>query len=113
MTLLSDIACVKVVGEAESAADALPIVESLKPDLVLLDWESDGAREGQSGLIGNFSQDTPVVVLTDYRSENTVARCLALGATAVFDKAIDTDHLLDFVSNICASNQVASNTLQS
>jgi PAS domain S-box-containing protein len=92
--LLSDVSGARVVGEAETAADALDAIERLRPDAIILDLR---LREG-SGLdvLAALRERSPrplVVVLTNSEDAEYRARCAALGVAQYLDKSRDFDRV--------------------
>jgi two-component system, cell cycle sensor histidine kinase and response regulator CckA len=64
-----------VVGTAASAAECLERAESQRPDLVLMDIRIEGALDGiETARILRTRYDVPVIFLTAFADEHTVAR---------------------------------------
>jgi two-component system cell cycle sensor histidine kinase/response regulator CckA len=64
-----------VVGTAASAAECLERAESHRPDLVLMDIRIEGALDGiETARILRTRYDVPVIYLTAFADEHTVAR---------------------------------------
>jgi DNA-binding NarL/FixJ family response regulator len=79
--LLQKIENVRVVGEAETGADAVDLVAQLKPDLVLMDI----AMPGLSGLeatelLAQQCPETRVIILSMHLEQEYVLRALQVGA---------------------------------
>jgi DNA-binding NarL/FixJ family response regulator len=98
---LADLADAPVVGVAETETQAAAWLRD-HADVWHLAVIDLFLREG-SGL-GVLSACTPrrphqrVVVLTNYATPDIRARCLALGADAVFDKSNELDDFFDYCS---------------
>lgn len=77
----------RVVGEAGSAAEAVSLVRSLKPDLVIMDVEMPGS----DGIVaaGRCIDQHPqcmVIILTIHNLPDVRARAMAAGAWAFVEK---------------------------
>ena len=80
--MLDTQADIEVVGEATNGAEALALVESLRPDLVLMDLQMpkvDGATATQR--IRAENDDVQVLVLTTYDTDADISRAVEAGAT--------------------------------
>ncbi len=80
-TLLDMHPALQVVGEAESAEAALPLVEELVPDVVLLDLVLPGMNGVEATRqIKKISPRTQIVVLTSYAEDEHIFPALRAGA---------------------------------
>lgn len=106
--MLAAFSGVRVVGVAESATEALVWLRAHRCDLLLLDLSLRDDSMHESGLRlldalanaahADIASVPPLrVVLADGPSDALRRRCAALGASAVFDKAIQLDELFDFL----------------
>lgn len=73
-----------VVGEARNGREALEIVASLHPDVLLLDL-SMPVLDGMA-VLKELAGTVPVVVLSGYGEEDMGRDCLELGASAFLEK---------------------------
>jgi two-component system, OmpR family, response regulator len=96
---LEETAPVKVLGHADGERAALAWLqgEGLGCDLVIVDLF---LREG-SGIevlkaLEKSGHPATRVVLSNYATPETRQRCLALGASRVFDKSSELDALIDY-----------------
>jgi NarL family two-component system response regulator LiaR len=88
-TLLDMYLDLQVVGEAESAEAALPLVEELVPDVVLLDLVLPGINGVEATRqIKRISPRTQVVVLTSYAEDEHIFPALRAGALSYLLKDI-------------------------
>lgn len=89
---------IDVVGEALNGHEALKLVESLQPDVVLMDItmpEMDGL-EATRRIKDRYSQ-VQVLVLTMHRSEEYFFEMLKAGASGYILKGAKTDELIEAV----------------
>ncbi|MFF1820271.1 response regulator [Kribbella sp. NPDC058245] len=87
---------ISVVGEAGDGSEALALVESTRPDVVLMDLRmprTDGVTA--TGAIASGYPETKVLVLTTYDTDTDILHAVEAGATGYLLK--DTPHaeLLD------------------
>jgi DNA-binding NarL/FixJ family response regulator len=93
----------RVVGEARSGLDAVRVVDSVQPDLVLMDVvmpEMNGI-EATRQLLAR-SANLRVVALSSYGDRRYVAGMLASGARGYVLKSSSTDELRDAVHAVMA-----------
>jgi len=95
ITLMQDRPDLAVVGEAGSAAEALRLVEQLRPDVVLMDIRMPGLSglEATRQIAERFPQ-TKVVVLTSYADDELVVRAIRAGAVGYVLKQVGNEELL-------------------
>ncbi len=89
-----------VVGYAESETEAIKLIDSLCPDLVVADIQlkqGSGLRVLRHVREHSYLPRPIVVMLTNYASTEYYDRSLAAGADAVFDKTSQYDEFLDFL----------------
>src|ERR1051326_6191009 len=89
---------IEVVGEAGTAAEPLKMVDSAKPDVLLLDLTFPD-KSGFDILNELRSIDTAplVVVLTWHTEPSYAARAIAAGAHGYVNKAVEPKELLDSI----------------
>jgi DNA-binding NarL/FixJ family response regulator len=95
MTLMQDRPDLAVVGEAGSAAEALRLVEQLRPDVVLMDirMPGEGGLEATRQIAARFPA-TKVVMLTSYADDELVVRAIRAGAVGYVLKQVGNEELL-------------------
>ena len=98
LTLFADIEGLEVVGQAGNAASALNEIRELRPHLVILDVQ----MTGMSGIdllpqIKKLAPPPVVMMLTNFPFPQYRARCKESGCDYFFDKAKETDEMLDVV----------------
>lgn len=97
---LARIAGVQVVGRADDVVGAIELVDTARPELVLLDLSlRDGGRgvDVLKHVLGR-SLSIEVVVLTSDASEDAREACLRVGASAFFDKSLEFDQAFEHVA---------------
>jgi DNA-binding NarL/FixJ family response regulator len=108
---------VEVVGEASNGSEALSLVGSLHPDLVLMDLqmpEMDGVAAIRR--IRRRYDDVNVLVLTTYDTDSDITRAVEAGATGYLLKDASRDELMRAIhlaarGESVLSPQVASRVL--
>src|SRR5690606_26548036 len=91
----------EVCGEAESASQALSLVEKLKPDLVL----TDISLTGRSGLeltkdLRVLQPELPVLVLSMHEESLYAGRALRAGARGYVMKRAGGDHVVEAIREV-------------
>lgn len=86
---------VRVVGEAVGAENAIGVIDSLRPDIVLCDVRMQGA----SGLdlcrtIRERNPASKVILLSVYEDEQYLFQALRVGASGYLLKGISSDELV-------------------
>ena len=94
VAVLSDDADFQVVGAAASAEDGLRLVQTERPDVLLLDLELPGASgiDALPGLL-EASPDTKVIVFTAYDTEERVLGALRAGAKGYLLKGSPSEEI--------------------
>lgn len=103
ISALEEIAPVKVVGFAESEHEACDWLASHNGDwqLAIVDlFLKEGSGLGVLKGSRSRADYQKVVVLTNYATDDIRARCMALGADAVFDKSNELELLFDFCTDV-------------
>jgi DNA-binding NarL/FixJ family response regulator len=92
---------IEVVGEAESLCDARKGIYSSSPEAVILDISlPDGSGVEILKLIRNWRREIRVVVLTYDPSKELRAKCMELGAAAIFDKLNGFNKAVEFLHGL-------------
>ena len=100
---------IEVVGEATTGAEALTMVKSLRPDLVLMDLqmpELDGATATRH--IRAEYGDVHVLILTTYDTDADISRAVDAGATGYLLKDARRDELFQAVRVAARGESVLS-----
>jgi NarL family two-component system response regulator LiaR len=86
---------IEVVGEAESGEQAVQLVASLRPEVVLMDLEMPGMGGIEAARqIGNRYPEVKIVVLTSHAAEEDVFPALKAGALGYLLKHSAPDDVL-------------------
>ncbi|MEU7145423.1 response regulator transcription factor [Nocardia sp. NPDC046473] len=96
---------IEVVGEAADGHEVIELVESLRPDVVLMDLympRCDGIEA--TSVIRRDHPETQVVVLTTYADDDLVIRALQAGALGYLTKSADR-HQIGRAVHAAASEQ--------
>jgi two-component system nitrogen regulation response regulator GlnG len=90
--------------EAQSAEQALEMLSTVKPDLVLLDIEMPG-KSGIDALqeIKQREQFIPVIIMTAYGSGDRVIKAMKYGAYEYIEKPFDIPRLISLVEEALKS----------
>lgn len=90
---------VEVVAEASSGEDALELVESAKPDVVLMDLRLGAGMDGARATAEIVARPDPprVVVLTTYDTDADILRAVEAGAAGYLLKDTAPHVLIDSV----------------
>jgi two-component system, NarL family, response regulator LiaR len=106
-TLLDMYPDLQVVGEAESAEAALPLVEELVPDVVLLDLVLPGLNGVEATRqMKRISPRTQIVVLTSYAEDEHIFPALRAGALSYLLKDIRPRELAESVRKAARGESV-------
>ncbi len=79
----------EVVGEAETGEDAVEVVKSLEPDLVLMDLNLPGidGLEATKRILATRSKHVVVLMVSTYEAEEFAPRAAEAGAAAYISKS--------------------------
>jgi len=98
---LTEGAKVDIVGRARTGEDALLLVESLSPNLVLTDLSMSGINGFEVARQIKMRPDAPkVIVVTFHDSETLRHEAFAAGADGVVDKAKVTERLMPVIRQL-------------
>ena len=102
---LSDIATIRVVATAgdEATATAWLTLHHGGCELIIVDiFLATGSGLGVIRAAKEMGAAGTLVVLSNFATPEMRARCLALGATRVFDKSTEVDELFGFCAGLAA-----------
>jgi RNA polymerase sigma factor (sigma-70 family) len=99
-TLLREEADIEVVGEAADGFEALGLVLTLRPEVVLLDLVIPGLAGAEAiRKIKDSAKGVEVLVLTSFAEEGQVQQAVAAGAVGYVLKDVLKDDLLQAIRN--------------
>jgi DNA-binding NarL/FixJ family response regulator len=100
-------ACIEVIGEAGTVADAIRLAGELVPDVVLLDIRlPDGSGLDACKAILHDHPQIRVLVLTSFSSDNLIYDAVVAGAQGYIMKEIDPAALIKSILDAAAGRSV-------
>ncbi|MFC7547298.1 response regulator [Plantactinospora sp. GCM10030261] len=98
-----------VVGEAGSGTEAVTVVESVRPDVVLMDLRMPG-MDGVSAIrtLADRGSEARVLVLTTYDTDSDVLPAVQAGATGYLLKDTSRNELMRAVRSAAAGQATLS-----
>lgn len=98
---------IEVVGEADSGEDAVAMVESLQPDVVLMDVRMPGIGGVEATrLVTTAHPEIRVIVFTTFDIDEYAFGGLTAGASAFLLKSTTPDKLMEAVRTVAAGDGV-------
>jgi DNA-binding NarL/FixJ family response regulator len=104
VTIISALPDVTVVGQADTAFEAIESIRNLRPAIVVLDLSMPGG--GGMHVLETIKKDRPapvVVMLTNFAHEPYRQKCLQLGADFFFDKSTEVGRLAEVLRQLSAT----------
>src|ERR1700691_2976481 len=90
----------KICGEAPNGADGVESFKSLRPDVVIVDFQMPGLNGVETArLILQVASDVPILMFTDHASAELENYALGAGIRAVVSK-IDTFLMVGIIKAI-------------
>jgi two-component system response regulator NreC len=108
-SLLSSVPSLEIVGEAKNGGEAVKLVESLKPDLVLMDL-SMPMMDGMEAIrrIKRVSGQTKILVLTVHKNEEYILATFQAGADGYALKYVSHSDLVSAIETVLAGETYLS-----
>jgi len=103
---------IKIVGEANNGIEAIEKVQSLKPDIVLMDIsmpELNGIEATKS--IKKDYQDTKILMLTQHESKEYVLQVMKAGADGYLLKNSKKEELLNAINAVTSGKKHLGNRI--
>ena len=111
--LLGDVADFQVVGVASSIRDALPLLDSARPDIVLADLSlGDGSAVELVRALRRGRLKGRVIVITGFSDEFAAAEALAAGANGYVLKSQPTAELLEAIRTVAEGRKYVAPALE-
>lgn len=91
----------QVIGEASNGSEALKLLETLKPDIILMDLlmpEMDGLET--IGQIFKSNPQAKIMVLSSMEDEERVVAAIQAGALGYFPKSAPRQYLLEAIRKV-------------
>jgi DNA-binding NarL/FixJ family response regulator len=91
----------QVIGEASNGIEALKLLETLKPDIILMDLlmpDMDGLET--IGRIIKLNQQAKILVLSSMEDEERVVSAIQVGALGYFPKTAPRQYLLEAIRKV-------------
>ncbi|MFD3307323.1 response regulator [Streptomyces sp. NPDC058694] len=101
----------EVVAEAADGAEAIALTRVHHPDVVLMDIRmpgSDGLAATSAICADPDLQNTRVLILTTFQSDEHVARALRVGASGFLGKNVTADELLGGIRTVASGDALLS-----
>ena len=100
---------VEIIGEAESLAEAIPLIKETDPDVVLLDVHlPDGGGEGVIAAVASQRPGVKFLALSVSDSAEDVIAVIRAGARGYVTKTISGNELADAILRVAAGDAVFS-----
>jgi DNA-binding NarL/FixJ family response regulator len=99
--LISGVNGTEVVGEATTGEETLAALETMVPDVLILDIRMPGGNGIEALKAAKKLDPAPVVImLTAYAYPQYMERCVAAGAEYFFDKATEFERVADALAEL-------------
>lgn len=109
VSLLSDMGDLTVCAEAGNGKDALPLIEKLNPDIVLMDVNMpvmDGVQALEA--VRKTRKDQKVIMLTISQNDDDLVRAISAGANGYILKNAEPEDLHDTILEVMKGNSILS-----
>jgi DNA-binding NarL/FixJ family response regulator len=106
VAMLSELAEIEIIGQAEDAFSAIDGIRALAPDVVILDIHLPGSATGIYVLERIKRQrNAPVIImLTNYSFQQYRKRCTEAGATFFFDKSTEFEKVPEVLKELVSTS---------
>ena len=101
---------IEVVAECADGEEALEVLSTVQPDIVLMDVNLPNLNGLQiTQKLKNAHPEINVIILTAYDDEEQIYRAIRIGASAYFAKDVAPAQLLDTVRTVAEGYYVITN----
>lgn len=102
----------RVVGEAGSIREAVPMVRRLQPDLILMDFSlPDGTGDEATRIILSMLPETKIVFLTVHDEDERIFAALSAGAMGYLLKSVRSADLVSRLRGVVQGDVALSPTI--
>ncbi|UIJ70611.1 response regulator transcription factor [Aurantimonas sp. HBX-1] len=108
---LASIPGLSVVGKGGSTADAIALVDELRPDVVMLDLSMPGGGLNALSAILDRWSEAKIIVLTASESDDDVLAALPAGARGYVLKGVGASTLVEVIKGVAAGESYVSPAL--
>lgn len=99
--LLTDVAGIRVVGEADTGEEAIKIIKEKNPDIVLMDVKMPGIGGLEATRkIQRMNSDTKIIALTVFEGEPFPSKLLQAGAWGYLTKGAGVDEMVAAIRSV-------------
>jgi len=93
----------ELIGEAEDGAEAVALIEALRPDVAVVDMRLpglDGLEVCQRAVSGEAPAHTRVMILSAFDDPDLVWQAVNAGASGYIDKSADPDDVIQAILQV-------------
>jgi DNA-binding NarL/FixJ family response regulator len=109
--LIDSTADLTVVGEAANGRDAVTLVRTQRPDVVLMDIripDVDGIQATHDITAADDLRDVKIIMLTTFETDELILDALRAGASGHLGKDVEPAVLLDAIRSVAAGDSLLS-----
>ena len=109
VSLISDMGDLTVCAEASNGKDALPLIEELNPDIILMDVNMpvmDGVQALEA--VRKTRKDQKVIMLTISQNDDDLVRAISAGANGYILKNAEPEDLHNTIIEVMKGNSILS-----
>ena len=103
---------IKVIGQGGTAAEAVYLVERLRPDILLLDLAMPGGGMTSAWVLASTYPDTKIVALTSSEAEDDILGAARAGFCAYILKGVTGQALIEKIHKVYAGDCLDFPSLQ-
>jgi len=111
--MISDVPGIEIAGEAENSHEAMKIIETVIPEIVVLDIRMpDGNGIELLKSISQKNLSLVKIVLSNYSISQFKDKCYELGADYFFDKSSEFEKVRELIVNIISESKTCDEEKQ-